>query len=149
MTEDHIMQPEKYEVIRLNTNVEFICMSIDKGDHVIAILPMICNLYPTDESTTRVSFQPYCALTDDINIVIKKEHILHRNELHNQYINFYDNASSKWMEMIEENAIPLEGGLHYEDEEEWDDVFTQNLDDYIDENEEYETGDTKEKITYH
>lgn len=149
MTEDYIVQPEKYEVIRLITNAEFVCMTIDKGDHVLAILPMVCQLVPTDVSTTRVSFYPYCALTDDINMVIKKEHIIHRSDLHGQYIDLYDTASAKWMEMVEENTIPIENAPSFVNEEEWSDEFTQNLEDYIEENEEYQTEDTEEKITYH
>lgn len=101
------MQPEKYEVIRLTNDMEVVCMSIEQEETVIAVIPMICYLNP-DEDVTKVSFQPYCVITDDIYTTIKKEHIMHRNNLNPKFIDLYDAASSKWVEMVEQDSIPVD-----------------------------------------
>jgi hypothetical protein len=140
MTEENVIQPERYEVIRLITNAEFVCMTIDKEDHVLALLPMKCFITENLDDLSDVRFQPYCALTNDINIVVKKEHIIHRSDLHSQFIPLYDSASSLWMEMVEENKIPIkEMVTGFEP----DDNFEEDLEEYLEENFEPKPTDPK------
>lgn len=146
--EEYTIQPEKYEVVRLTNGSEFACMTIDKGDRLLAILPMIAHLTNTGNGTTSVTFQPYNILSSDINIVITKEHILHRSDLHIQFIPIYDEASSKWMEMIEENEIPLANDMMDieiipEEDVEYSEDFSERLDEYLDEMMEETPTDTK------
>ena len=40
-------------------------------------------------------------------VQLPKSQVVHRNLMNPQFIEFYDNASSKWFEMIENQSIPL------------------------------------------
>lgn len=108
--------PEKYEVIKLMTGSEIVGMTTDKGNVLNITLPMYCNLTATgrnDESI--VTFIPYSPLTDEISIDIPKQYILHQNSLNPQFISFYDEASSRWMTMVETQEVPVIAKESYEE----------------------------------
>lgn len=99
--------PQKYEVLRLRNGVEICGMTRDTGVEVIITLPMICRLMARSPKETVATFYPYAPLTSDYNIKIPRDYVVHRNMMNDQYIPFYDDASSQWMDMIENKSIPL------------------------------------------
>ena len=100
--------PERYEVIKLKNGSEVVGMTRDLGDKIEITLPMICqlSLVPGTPRTNAVFF-PYAPLSSDEKVNIPKLEIVHRNLMNDQFIPYYDNASAKWMEMIENKSIPL------------------------------------------
>ena len=100
--------PERYEVIKLKNGTEVVGMTRDCGDKIEITLPMICqlSLVPGTPRTNAIFF-PYAPLSSDEKVNIPKLEIVHRNLMNDQFIPYYDNASAKWMEMIENKSIPL------------------------------------------
>lgn len=100
--------PERYEVIKLKNGTEVVGMTRDLGDKIEITLPMICqlSLVPGTPRTNAV-FYPYAPLSAEEKVDIPKFEIVHRNLMNDQFIPYYDNASAKWMEMIENKSIPL------------------------------------------
>jgi hypothetical protein len=99
--------PTKYEVLRLRNGIEICGMTRDTGAKIVITLPMICRLSAPSRKETLATFYPYAPLTSDYNIEFPYDYIVHRNNMNTQYIPFYDEASSQWMSMIENNSIPL------------------------------------------
>tara|TARA_B100001939_G_scaffold106524_1_gene92081 strand:- start:1307 stop:1807 length:501 start_codon:yes stop_codon:yes gene_type:complete len=100
--------PSRYEVIKLKTGTEIVGMTRDVGASLEVTLPMICqlSLIPGTPRTQAV-FYPYSPLSADERVNIPKEQVMHRQLMNDQFIPFYDNASSKWFDMIENQSIPL------------------------------------------
>ena len=100
--------PERYEVIKLKNGAEVVGMTRDLGDTIEKTLPMICqlNLVPGTPRTNAV-FYPYAPLSAEEKVNIPKFEIVHRNLMNEQFVPYYDNASAKWMSMIENKSIPL------------------------------------------
>jgi len=100
--------PERYEVLKLKNGSEVVGMTRDLGDKIEVTLPMICqlSLVPGTPRTNAIFF-PYAPLSSDEKVNIPKLEIVHRNLMNDQFIPYYDNASAKWMEMIENKSIPL------------------------------------------
>ena len=98
-----------YEVVKLKTGSEFCGMVRDLGDGSVEItIPMICHLTrqsPTNE--TLATFIPYAPLSSDPIVKVQLDSIMHRNPMNEQFIPFYDEASSKWLGMVEGGTIPL------------------------------------------
>ena len=56
---------------------------------------------------TNAVFYPYAPLSADEIINIPKFEIIHRNLMNEQFVPYYDDASSRWFDMIENKSIPL------------------------------------------
>lgn len=97
----------KYEVLKLKTGTEICGMTRDTGKGTEVILPMICQLNAITKKQTLATFYPYAPLSKDPAITIQSEQILHRSNMNEQFIPFYDEASSQWQTMVEEGRIPL------------------------------------------
>ena len=108
MTTPKDLVPERYEVIKLKSVTEVVGMTRDCGDHLEITLPMICqlSLIPGTPRTNAV-FYPYAPLSADEIIKIPNYEIVHRNLMNEQFVPYYDDASSRWFEMIENKSIPL------------------------------------------
>ena len=102
------LTPSRYEVIKLKTGTEIVGMTRDVGASLEVTLPMICqlSLIPGTPRTQAI-FYPYSPLSADERVNIPKEQVMHRQLMNDQFIPFYDNASSKWFDMIENQSIPL------------------------------------------
>ena len=100
--------PERYEVIKLKSGTEVVGMTRDLGEVIEITLPMICqlSLVPGTPRTNAV-FYPYAPLSAEEKVNIPKYEIVHRNLMNEQFVPYYDSASSKWMDMIENKSIPL------------------------------------------
>ena len=100
--------PQRYEVLKLRTGSEIVGMVRDTHEGVEITLPMICqlSLIPGTPRTNAV-FYPYAPLSADEVINIPKIEIIHRNLMNEQFVPYYDDASSRWFEMIENKTIPL------------------------------------------
>ena len=109
MTTPKDLIPNKYEVIKLTTGQEIVGMTREKGDEGLEIyLPMICHLSVNIQlNNTIATFYPYSPLSEDPNILIPWDIVIHRNNLNDQFINLYDGASSQWLTMLENKSIPL------------------------------------------
>ena len=118
MTTPKDLVPERYEVVKLKSGAEVVGMTRDCGDHLEITLPMICqlSLIPGTPRTNAV-FYPYAPLSADEVINIPKFEIIHRNLMNEQFVPYYDDASSRWFDMIENKTIPLatEEDKRYED----------------------------------
>ena len=110
------MLPTQYEVIKLDTGQEIMGMTRKVGSVTEITLPMHCHLSMTRRGRTLATFYPYSPLTSDTVIKIPEDMILHRNSLNRQIVPLYDNASSKWLTMIEGGNIPLDNALPMGDE---------------------------------
>jgi|TARA_B110000483_G_C18089370_1_gene501334 hypothetical protein len=108
MTGPSALIQSRYEVIRLKDGSEVVGMTKDLGEYLEITLPMICqlSLVPGTPRTNAV-FYPYSPLSSDERVKLPKTIIVHRNLMNEQFIPFYDNASSRWFEMIENGSIPL------------------------------------------
>ena len=108
MTTPKDIIPTKYEVIKLNSGTEIVGMTRDLGDRVEITLPMICQLSLIPGTPrTQATFHPYSALSSDMKVEIPNNNIMHRNNMNEQFVQHYDDASSRWFEMIENKSIPL------------------------------------------
>lgn len=107
MTSPKNLVPNKYEVLKLKTGTEICGMTRETGNGIEVILPMICQLSAITRKQTLATFYPYAPLSKDPAISIPIEQILHRSNMNEQFIPFYDEASSQWQTMVEEGKIPL------------------------------------------
>jgi len=100
--------PQKYEVLKTRTGAEIVGMTRETTEGIEITLPMICHLQVVPGTNkTQCLFYPYSPLSQEEKIVIPREHIAHKSKMNEQFIPFYDNASSTWMKMIETKTIPL------------------------------------------
>jgi hypothetical protein len=107
MTSPKDLVPNKYEVLKLKTGTEICGMTRDTPKGTEVILPMVCQLNAITKKQTLATFYPYAPLSKDPAITIQSEQILHRSNMNEQFIPFYDEASSQWQTMVEEGRIPL------------------------------------------
>ena len=108
MTAPKDLIPQRYEVLKLRTGSEIVGMVRDTHDGVEITLPMICQLEVVpDRRATLATFYPYSPLSSDPTVIIPKDLIAHRNTMNTQFVEHYDEASSKWFDMVENKKIPL------------------------------------------
>ena len=108
MTTPKDIIPTRYEVVKLKTGVEIVGMTRDMGDRIEVTLPMICQLSLIPGTPrTQATFHPYSALSSDMKVQIPLDSVMHRNNMNEQFISHYDDASSRWFDMIENKTIPL------------------------------------------
>lgn len=101
----------KYEVIKLKTGQELCGMVSYTNDTVEITLPMICQLTKVSATNTLATFIPYNPLGNDSILSIGLESIMHTSSMNDQFIPFYDEASAKWLSMVEDGTIPLTNQL--------------------------------------
>jgi len=101
----------KYEVIKLKTGQELCGMVSYTNDTVEITLPMICQLTKVTATNTLATFIPYNPLGNDSILSIGLESIMHSSSMNDQFIPFYDEASAKWLSMVEDGNIPLTNTL--------------------------------------
>ena len=105
------LSPKQYEVLKLRNGLEVVGMTRDTAQGIEITLPMVCRLSSGPTPVEKLStFFPYAPLTSDTKVTVPIDHILHRNIMNEQYIPFYDEASSQWLDMLENNSIPLING---------------------------------------
>jgi hypothetical protein len=97
----------KYEVVKLRTGSEICGMIKDMDEWIEITLPMICQLTKMGAMETLATFIPYAPLSKDSIITIARDDVMHRSNLNEQFIPFYDEASSRWLTMVESETIPL------------------------------------------
>ena len=100
--------PQQYEVLKLRTGQEIVGMTRNTPTGVHITLPMMCQLtVQTPKKDTLATFYPYAPMSQDATIVIPNDMIAHRNQMNEQFVPFYDNASAEWMQMLDEGKVPL------------------------------------------
>ena len=111
MTTPKDIIPTQYEVLKLMSGAEVVGMTRDTGNGIEITLPMICKLelVTPDGKQTLATFYPYAPLSSDPTVKIPSEMIAHRNTMNEQFVPFYDEASSRWFDMVENKTIPLTG----------------------------------------
>jgi len=97
----------KYEIIRLKNGDEIVGMVNEVGDTLEITLPMTCHLSKVSNTETLATFIPYSPLSSDSMLFINIDNVLHVSEMNAQFIPFYDEASARWLTMVEEGNIPL------------------------------------------
>lgn len=107
MTSPQDLTNRKYEVVKLKTGSEIVGMVRDTNNGVEITLPMICQLTVQDKLNTLATFYPYAPLSEDPIIMLPVDQVLYRSVMNQQFIPFYDEASSRWLEMVETQSIPL------------------------------------------
>jgi hypothetical protein len=107
MTSPQDITNRKYEVVKLKTGSEIVGMVRDTNNGVEITLPMICQLTVQDKLNTLATFYPYAPLSEDPIIMLPVDQVLYRSVMNQQFIPFYDEASSRWLEMVETQSIPL------------------------------------------
>ena len=107
MTSPQDLTNRKYEVVKLKTGSEIVGMVRDTNNGVEITLPMICQLTVQDKLNTLATFYPYAPLSEDPIIMLPVDKELYRSLMNQQFIPFYDESSSRWLEMVETQSIPL------------------------------------------
>jgi hypothetical protein len=103
---------QKYEVVKLKTGSEIVGMVRETTEGISVTLPMICHLSVQQPiNSTLATFYPYAPLSEDPIIMIPFTEVLHRSSMNKQFIPFYDEASARWLEMVEQGTIPLTNDL--------------------------------------
>ena len=97
----------KYEIIRLKNGDEIVGMVNEVEDTLEITLPMTCHLSKVSNTETLATFIPYSPLSSDSMLFINIDNVLHVSEMNAQFIPFYDEASARWLTMVEEGNIPL------------------------------------------
>jgi hypothetical protein len=115
----------RYEVIKLRTGSEICGMITDMDEWIEITLPMICQLTKVSEIETMATFIPYAPLSRDSTLTIARDDVMHRSNLNEQFIPFYDEASSKWLTMVETASIPLTNKMPTRER------FTRTIDDML------------------
>ena len=110
------LAPNRYEVVKLKTGLDIVGMVRDTGEGIHITLPMICQLQLTQTNDTLSTFIPYAPLSAEPTLFIPNNHIVHRNKLNEQFVRYYDNASSRWLEMVENGTIPVRSGKEYQED---------------------------------
>jgi len=101
----------KYQVIKLKTGQELCGMVSYTNDTIEITLPMICQLTKVTASNTLATFIPYNPLGNDSILSIGLDSVMHTSNMNDQFIPFYDEASAKWLSMVEDGNIPLTNKL--------------------------------------
>tara|TARA_B100000035_G_scaffold314637_1_gene331531 strand:- start:42 stop:491 length:450 start_codon:yes stop_codon:yes gene_type:complete len=101
----------KYQVIKLKTGQELCGMVSYKENTIEVTLPMICQLTKISATNTLATFIPYNPLGNDSILTIGRESVMHTSNMNDQFIPFYDEASAKWLSMVEDGTIPLTNRL--------------------------------------
>lgn len=111
MTSPKDIIPQKYEVLKLRSGSEVVGMTRDTATGVEITLPMICRLETINPegSHTLATFYPYAPLSSDPMVTLPNDMIAHRSSLNEQFVPFYDEASARWFDMVENKTIPLTG----------------------------------------
>tara|TARA_B100000902_G_scaffold51531_1_gene58256 strand:+ start:870 stop:1388 length:519 start_codon:yes stop_codon:yes gene_type:complete len=111
MTSPKDIIPTQYEVLKLRSGSEVVGMTRDTGEGIEITLPMICRLEVINPEGTHTlaTFFPYAPMSADTMVKIPNDMIAHRNTLQEQFIPYYDEASSRWFDMVENKTIPLTG----------------------------------------
>jgi len=111
MTSPKDIIPTQYEVSKLRSGSEVVGMTRDTGEGIEITLPMICRLEVINPEGTHTlaTFFPYAPMSADTMVKIPNDMIAHRNTLQEQFIPYYDEASSRWFDMVENKTIPLTG----------------------------------------
>ena len=111
MTSPKDIIPQKYEVLKLRSGSEVVGMTRDTHDGIVITLPMICRLETINPegSHTLATFYPYAPLSADPTVQIPNDMVAHRSSLNEQFVPFYDEASARWFDMVENKSIPLTG----------------------------------------
>tara|TARA_B100001094_G_scaffold269523_1_gene273759 strand:- start:844 stop:1374 length:531 start_codon:yes stop_codon:yes gene_type:complete len=107
------LAPNRYEVVKLRTGLDIVGMVREMPEGINITLPMICQLQLTQDNNTLSTFIPYAPLSAEPTLFIPEAHIVHRNELNHQFIDYYDSASSKWLDMVENGTIPVRSHQEY------------------------------------
>lgn len=101
----------KYQVIKLKTGQELCGMVSYKENTIEVTLPMICQLTKVTPTNTLATFIPYNPLGNDSILTIGIDSVMHTSNMNDQFIPFYDEASAKWLSMVENGSIPLTNQL--------------------------------------
>ena len=101
----------KYQVIKLKTGQELCGMVSYKENTIEVTLPMICQLTKISATNTLATFIPYNPLGNDSILTIGRDSVMHTSNMNDQFIPFYDEASAKWLSMVEDGTIPLTNRL--------------------------------------
>ena len=111
MTSPKDIIPQKYEVLKLRSGSEVVGVTRDTATGVEITLPMICRLEVVNPegSHTLATFYPYAPLSSDPMVTLPNDMIAHRSSLNEQFVPFYDEASARWFDMVENKTIPLTG----------------------------------------
>ena len=101
MTRPSDLTPKQYEVLKLRNGLEVVGMTRDTATGIEVTLPMVCRLSAgATPIETLATFYPYAPLSSDTTVTVPIDHILHRNVMNEQYIPFYDEASSQWLDCL-------------------------------------------------
>ena len=101
----------KYEVLKLKTGQE-LCGMVSYTETTIEVtLPIVCQLTRVSQQNTLATFIPYAPLALDPILSIGLESVMHTSPMNDQFIPFYDEASAKWLGMVEDGNIPLTNSM--------------------------------------
>tara|TARA_Y100000361_G_C11145734_1_gene337932 strand:- start:731 stop:1228 length:498 start_codon:yes stop_codon:yes gene_type:complete len=96
-----------YQFIRFKDGKEVFAMARDVGDTVELHFPMNINLQPAVTGGVLVHLGPHIPFTTDDYITVDNTSILYRTSISEQFINFYDEACTAWLDLRDNEKIEI------------------------------------------
>ncbi len=97
----------KYQFIRFKDGKELFAMARDLGDTVELHFPMNIQLQPAVTGGVLVHLGPHIPFTTDDYVTVDSDSILYRTSISEQFIDFYDEACTAWLDVRDNNKVEI------------------------------------------
>ena len=97
----------KYQFIRFKDGKELFAMARDLGDTVELHFPMNIQLQPAVTGGVLVHLGPHIPFTTDDYVTVDADSILYRTSISEQFIDFYDEACTAWLDVRDNNKVEI------------------------------------------
>ena len=97
----------KYQYIRLNNGHEIFAMVREIDDQLEIHLPMNIMCKPAMSGGVTIHLGPFVPFTTDDKMVINNSDVIVRTSMTDQFIEFYDEACTTWLDMRENDTIEI------------------------------------------
>lgn len=96
-----------YQFIRFKDGKEVFAMVRDVENTVELHFPMNINLQPASTGGVLVHLGPHIPFTTDDYITVASDSILYRTSISEQFIDFYDEACTAWLDIRDNEKIEI------------------------------------------
>ena len=102
-----ITHDTKYQYLRLYDGKEIFAMVKDIGDQLELHFPMNIMCKPAMSGGVTIHLGPFIPFTTDDTVVIDINDVVVRSSITDQFIGFYDEACTTWLDMRENDTIEI------------------------------------------
>tara|TARA_Y100000401_G_scaffold114543_1_gene116744 strand:+ start:3133 stop:3606 length:474 start_codon:yes stop_codon:yes gene_type:complete len=96
-----------YQYLRFNNGKEIFAMVREVDNKLELTLPMSILARPGMTGGITLHLGPFIPYTKDESIVVETKDITYRTSLDKQYISFYDDAVTAWLDMRDNNKVEV------------------------------------------